>query len=322
MVPAQKGDKTYICVTDLEMMSLLFNMLFKYIISFILILASTLMIDSTQENNKRGISCFISPLIFNDRSFHIGVNTCRDILKEDEYNFIEFYEKKLGVKTSNVEFNNRKTIIHDETRRRRSERETDIKFFRCIGLIKSLEKFIKYSNCVKEIINIYAITIEEDINSKTTGPQEIDTNYLIEEDINQVINISTTETSEHILSPEQSSCSISSKESAHQDYELDQLKKQNNDNEVDFWEDDKYFKDEWISPIIRNQSHLLSIETVLRDDVKKWFEYLYNPTNPKLSRFRCRVCHNVGNLNELPQYVPEIAKADGDLKTRKDMNGR
>ncbi len=58
-------------------------MLFKYIISFILILASTLMIDSTQENNKRGISCFVSPLIFIDRSFHIGVNTCRDILKEE-----------------------------------------------------------------------------------------------------------------------------------------------------------------------------------------------------------------------------------------------
>jgi hypothetical protein len=55
-------------------------MLFKYVISFILILASTLMIDSTQENNKRGISCFVSPLkwllmIFNDCSFHIGVNT-------------------------------------------------------------------------------------------------------------------------------------------------------------------------------------------------------------------------------------------------------
>jgi hypothetical protein len=65
------------------------------------------MIDSTQENNKRGISCFVSPLIFNDRSFHIGVNTCRDVLKEDENDFIEFYEKKLGVKTSNVEFNNR-----------------------------------------------------------------------------------------------------------------------------------------------------------------------------------------------------------------------
>jgi hypothetical protein len=59
------------------------------------------------------------------------------------------------------------------------------------------------------------------------------------------------------LSSEQSSCSISSKECAHQDYKLDQLKKQNNHNEVDFWEDDKYFKDEWISPIIRDLIYYL-----------------------------------------------------------------
>ena len=55
------------------------------------------------------------------------------------------------------------------------------------------------------------------------------------------------------------------------------------------------FKDEWLDTIRTYQSHLIPIEEVENENVKKWFEHL--PASPAYdSKYRCWLCHEYSDI--------------------------
>jgi hypothetical protein len=75
-----------------------------------------------------------------------------------------------------------------------------------------LQTYAKYFTCVKQIKDIYL-----------------------------AMNISPTELPELVSIIEKSDCSNALKDSAHLTYQIDLLKKQNNEADIDFWEDYRFF---------------------------------------------------------------------------------
>lgn len=85
----------------------------------------------------------------------------------------------------------------------------------------------------------------------------------------------------------------------------------------------KFFDHKWIELINTYQKDLISDFTVLNLEIQEWFEYIFNETDPHMSRYRCRICYNyIKNLNETSTYrTPKIVLENGQLSMSKLRNG-
>ena len=86
------------------------------------------------------------------------------------------------------------------------------------------------------------------------------------------------------------------------------------------WKTEKYFNDEWLNLIKEHQKDLIYSGSV--EKAKKWFEYLFNPSEPEKSRFRCRLCYKYYDaLVGIVRFKPKLAHVNGYLADTKKRNG-
>jgi len=77
------------------------------------------------------------------------------------------------------------------------------------------------------------------------------------------------------------------------------------------WDTTFYFKEKWVSLMENHQKNLIPIRPFkdpVNQEVRKWFEYLPNPTHPQLSKYQCRLCAKYYDKFMLAaNYKPNVA---------------
>lgn len=83
--------------------------------------------------------------------------------------------------------------------------------------------------------------------------------------------------------------------------------------------DISFISDTWLEQIQKHQSKLIPYQAV--EDNKVWFEYLFNPNEPSMSRYRCRLCFKFyDKFNLEKRYKNALAMKEGILKQDKSDN--
>jgi hypothetical protein len=122
---------------------------------------------------------------------------------------------------------------------------------------------------------------------------------------------------------ETQTCSSQVVENYYQQHEFENFKDLYEINETDEWESTEFFEDQWLKYIKDYQDDLISTETVIRKDVKFWFEYVFNQESPVNSTFRCRICYrHAGGMYKNKNQIPKISTENGTLSSSKDYNGK
>ena len=65
----------------------------------------------------------------------------------------------------------------------------------------------------------------------------------------------------------------------------------NEEAPINEWEDQSFFDKEWLELMKMYQNDIAPVDTINRPEIRTWFEYLFDQTNPTESRYRCRLCH-------------------------------
>ena len=90
------------------------------------------------------------------------------------------------------------------------------------------------------------------------------------------------------------------------------------DREKREWLSTKDFKDEWLDAIKTHQDRLIPADEVEKN--KHWFEYLPS-TDPDVSRYRCRLCHEYADIFDIrQQHRSLLSYAKGHLYETKADN--
>ena len=78
---------------------------------------------------------------------------------------------------------------------------------------------------------------------------------------------------------------------------------------VNQWNDESYFREDWITKITQHQSKLINPK-LFKDveKIKTWFRYDFNPEDPANSPYQCSLCHYYYSLWKLDKrYKPQIS---------------
>ncbi len=86
----------------------------------------------------------------------------------------------------------------------------------------------------------------------------------------------------------------------------------------------KYFKEVWLDQMKEHQNSILPIGAVAeREDIKQWFEYVYNEMEPSKSTVRCRICYRwFDKLHLHERYKSDLATENGMLTDDYETNRR
>jgi len=75
----------------------------------------------------------------------------------------------------------------------------------------------------------------------------------------------------------------------------------------------------WLTQMKQHQGAIFPFTNVKEN--KHWFEYLFNAENPRLSTYRCRLCHKYFDKLKLDsRYKSALAQPEGVLKKSYDSN--
>ena len=86
----------------------------------------------------------------------------------------------------------------------------------------------------------------------------------------------------------------------------------NEEAPINEWEDQSFFDKEWLELMKMYQNDIAPVDTINRPEIRTWFEYLFDQTNPTESRYRCRLCHKYSDQFSLgAQYNSRMREKDG-----------
>ena len=78
----------------------------------------------------------------------------------------------------------------------------------------------------------------------------------------------------------------------------------------------------WLNQIDFHQKHILSMRTLTNPNIREWFEYLYNESDPEHSKYRCGVCSRYAGQYSLSGQLKKspIAQEEGTLSNTTENN--